>query len=492
VWRQGLWQKLLKYNINGKCFTVIKNMYHNIKSRIKSNNEYSDFFPCMNGVRQGENLSPLLFAIYLNDLENYLCSENVKGIECKISHKEFGMYFKLFIILYADDTVLLSETSENLQENLNIFDKYCKEWKLQVNTQKTKVLIFGSRSKKYNNYFKFNETILETTNEYKYLGLYLSRTKSFKKTKQHIADQANKAMFSLQKKIRSLNLTIDLQVDLFNKAIKPILLYGCEIWGFSGSKELEKIQLKFFKMILNLKKTTPSYMIYGELGVKPLQIDINSRIINFWCKLTDITSNKLSNNMYLTLYGLHDQGKLKSKWLMHIKDLVTKNGFGNIWQQQIQMNRKWFPLAFKQKINDQYLQEWNDLVTKSTCSINYKLFKNEFGTNKYLNFLPNYFCKIITSFRTRNHRLPVEVGRWTGVPYTERKCTLCNLNEVGDEFHYIFNCKFLCEERKKFIKPYYYRNPNILKFSQLLNIENKQELIRLGKFMDCIMKLFRN
>ena len=67
--------------------------------------------------------------------------------------------------------------------------------------------------------------------------------------------------------------------------VKPILLYGCEIWGFGNNDVLEKVHLKFCKMILNLKTSTPNYMIYGELGRYPVEIDIKIRIISFWAKL---------------------------------------------------------------------------------------------------------------------------------------------------------------------------------------------------------------
>jgi hypothetical protein len=58
------------------------------------------------------------------------------------------------------------------------------------------------------------------------------------------------------------------------KMVKPILLYGCEIWGFGNNDVLEKVHLKFCKMILNLKTSTPNYMIYGDLGRYPVEIDI--------------------------------------------------------------------------------------------------------------------------------------------------------------------------------------------------------------------------
>ena len=65
---------------------------------------------------------------------------------------------------------------------------------------------------------------------------------------KHITKQANKAMFSLLKKARSLLSSIDIQLELFNKTIKPILTYGCKIWDFGDSRVIEQVQLIFFKV----------------------------------------------------------------------------------------------------------------------------------------------------------------------------------------------------------------------------------------------------
>ena len=72
VSRIHLWSKLLSQNINGKILDVVKNMYNNAKSYIRNNNTNGEMFNCGIGVRQGENLSPLLFALYLNDLQEFL------------------------------------------------------------------------------------------------------------------------------------------------------------------------------------------------------------------------------------------------------------------------------------------------------------------------------------------------------------------------------------------------------------------------------------
>ena len=81
VWRDGLWYKMLLNNINGKMYNIIQNMYNNITSCIVYNNAVSDYFACDNGVRQGENLSPFLFSLFLNDLETFLQEKNIIWIE---------------------------------------------------------------------------------------------------------------------------------------------------------------------------------------------------------------------------------------------------------------------------------------------------------------------------------------------------------------------------------------------------------------------------
>ena len=77
--------KLLQYNINGKCYTLIRNIYRNIKSMVAINNKSSVFFHCLNGVRQGENLSPFLFSIYLNDLQKFLFTNGATGVICDMN-----------------------------------------------------------------------------------------------------------------------------------------------------------------------------------------------------------------------------------------------------------------------------------------------------------------------------------------------------------------------------------------------------------------------
>ena len=203
VWRDGLWYKLQKYNINGKCLNLIKNMYNNIKSRIVTPDGNSAFFPCCKGVRQGENLSPILFSLYLNDLENYLMSNGANGIVCEANSENIYTYIKLLVILFADDTVFFSNNQVDLQHMLNIFEQYCDQWKLTVNISKTKILIFTSGRSAQNLHFTYKGKEIEIVTEYKYLGIYLAKSGSYLSCKKHIAEQANHAMFPFLEKLGS-------------------------------------------------------------------------------------------------------------------------------------------------------------------------------------------------------------------------------------------------------------------------------------------------
>ena len=129
------------------------------------------------------------------------------------------------------------------------------------------------------------------------------------------------------KKNRNLSLPFDIQIDLFDKMIKPILLYGCELWGVGNVDIIEKVQLKFFKQIFHLKNATPSYMIYGELGVTPLYVEIQKRIVSFWCTLIDnYENNKLSSLIYNLVYEMHMQKRIKSQWIESIKEIFVLKG----------------------------------------------------------------------------------------------------------------------------------------------------------------------
>ena len=314
IWRGGLFRKLHFNSIQGKFLRIICNMYENIKSCVKISGESSQFFASNCGVRQGENLSPILFSIYLNDLENFLLSSNISSLDLETISNEINIYLRLLILLYADDTVIFSNNKENFQKALDSFFDYCELWKLNVNYSKTNVVIFNSRNNR-NFTFNIGGNDILVTDKYKYLGVIFSKSGSFLNMRKHIIEQANKAVYLLFFRANNLDLPIDLQIKLFDNTVLPVLLYACEVWGFENTEIIERVHTEFLRKITKARKSTPKYMLYAELGRYPLSIIIKQRMLNFWTILLTGKTSKLSYKIYQFMLNLNDT---ELKWINYV------------------------------------------------------------------------------------------------------------------------------------------------------------------------------
>ena len=91
-------------------------------------------------------MSPFLFSLYLNDIEQFFIDNDVAQLTTITGDidENLNIFIRLFILLYADDTVLLAESEENLQNMLDVFVSYCDMWKLKINIENSKVVIFSN------------------------------------------------------------------------------------------------------------------------------------------------------------------------------------------------------------------------------------------------------------------------------------------------------------------------------------------------------------
>lgn len=101
---------------------------------------------------------------------------------------------------------------------------------------------------------------------------------------KEFCEKVIRVMYSVIVKCRKYNMLIDCKLDMFDKIVKFILLYGCEVWGFGNIVFVEKLYLKFCKYILNLKFLILNYMVYGEFGWYLLIINVKVCMIVFWSK----------------------------------------------------------------------------------------------------------------------------------------------------------------------------------------------------------------
>ena len=133
--------------------------------------------------------------------------------------------------------------------------------------------------------FKFGNIDLEQVEDYIYLGVCFNWNGSFVKAKKLLHDNASKAIYSIIQKGRRLNLPTDIMLKLFDSCVEPILLYGCEVWGYENVDILEKVHTKFCKFIFAVSKYSHYMPVYGELGRYPLSIKIKQRMVRYWTRI---------------------------------------------------------------------------------------------------------------------------------------------------------------------------------------------------------------
>ena len=236
VWRAGLWLKLINEGVTGRFLNVIKDMYAKSKSCVLFNNQKSENFGSFAGVRQGEILSPLLFAFYINDLEGYLRGKGVSSLRGLLSTSgevtdfnelDMVLFLDILTLFYADDTIIFSDTALGLQFALEELQNYCEKWKLTVNEGKTKIMcITWGRYKKQKYDFIYNNQKLECVDEFIYLGICFSKKGLTSSSITNRETASKKAMFGFLTRCKQNHLPIEDQLDVFQKTVVPCMLYG--------------------------------------------------------------------------------------------------------------------------------------------------------------------------------------------------------------------------------------------------------------------------
>lgn len=246
----------------------------------------TEYFTQGRGVRQGCNLSPGLFNIYINELATTLEKSSVPGVS--LHNKEVKC------LLFADDLVLLSPTAQGLQQSLDLLEHYCQTWALTVNPKKTKIMIFQKRSKTQDIQPKFTigTQQVEYCTNYTYLGIKLNSTGHFNDAVHELRDKARRAFYAIKKHIQT-EIPTRIWLKLIECVIEPIALYGSEVWGPLTNHDftqwdkhpIETLHAELCKILLHVQRKATNNACRAELGKYPLIIKIQKRAINFWTHL---------------------------------------------------------------------------------------------------------------------------------------------------------------------------------------------------------------
>ena len=451
VWHEGLFYKLLKVNIGGNFYNLIKSLYCNSSCSIRVGENKTRSFSYSRGVRQGCILSPLLFNLYINNLP-YLFENTLSDPFVLPNGK------KINSLLYADDLIILSRSKLGLQNCLNVLSSFCETWMLKINSKKTKIMIFQKRPRKSTDInFNIGTESIEIAQEYTYLGTRLTPTGNFTLALEHLKEKAMHAFTSIRKHSTLNRLRPNTASQIFDTMIFPILSYNSEIWGMYTKQDfkawdrspIKKIHLKFCKRYLEVNNKASNIACRAELGRLPLIIPINQRIMKYLVYLNNKDNDSIVKQSFLMSKNLHLINN--SGFYSNFINLKEHYHLPNFDPESLDNERI---RRYTSYMKEQYISFWRHSLEHSSKLEFYKVFKDEYSTSDYLQQLRNFNeRRNLVKFKLSNHKLMIELGRYQTdhISRENRLCPLCKSNQIENETHFLLDCSKYSSQRRTFL-----------------------------------------
>ena len=315
------------------------------------------------------------------------------------------------------------------------------------------------------------------------MGIELSSSGSFRLAKTNLMDKARKAIFPLYTTISQFNLQCSNSLKLFRSWIRPIILYGTEVWShfsfhqikaviekrttlfeLATTSEVGLVQHKFLKFILGVKSNCSNTATLGELGEFPLMLNGILTLLKFWHRTANLPNKVFAKQ---ALKVLSTEG-IQYEWLATVKCVLS----------QLNMEEHFYNHdTCLTKLKAIFEKQWHTRLTTTSKLRFYKLFKTSFSREKYLDFIPSFpLRKCLTKFRCR---LEVEVGRHNNIDANERWCRVCKVKGETEE-HFLHFCPGYNTLRARLFG----NLGSFLQWRDLLKCEKSPSTFKLIKFIN--------
>ncbi|CAB0004933.1 unnamed protein product, partial [Nesidiocoris tenuis] len=421
-----LFYKLLGMGVSHRMVRVLRSLYSGVTSSVWTRDGATESFPVGVGVRQGCPLSPLLFALYINDLTDVI----VRGVLVG------GHLVKL--LMYADDLVILAEDSKDQQINIDALKRYCETWGLEVNLSKSKVMVFqngGRRSASEK--WMFGEEHIEVVSRYTYLGVVLTPRLSFEAQLKQKASSAKFAMNFVWGKLFSfLDIPLDCKWSVFQAVARSILCYAAQCWGFREYAVVEGVQLAFFRKIFSLPTFVPNYLVHLETQVDPLCHYTLELHLSYLAKVFSMPDHRLPKIVAQQVITE------RVYWAEEYGRLVERLGLDDRLECMDASQLRADTPVILGRLHEEKFASFGSRARTS----------DHFGLYRELN--PGVKCAGVPGLDMHTKRWVVKLrteGLWLNArPYSSvasENCSLCNMRLREDVFHFLCVCPVLAEFR---------------------------------------------
>ena len=304
--------------VDGKDIKIIQNLYWNQESSVLIDGELSNWIEIKRGVRQGCVLSPLLFNIYSEEiiregLENMKEGIKINGIT--INNLRF-----------ADDTILLACSEEDLQNLLTSINKQSEKMGLKINENKTKIMKISKIKQPYISNININNKPIEAVNSITYLGRQFNHILDHSVEIKKRIGMAKSSFLKLKNILCNTKLNIDIKCKVLKCYVWSVLLYGCETWTLKKDcvNRLNAFEMWSYRRMLKIKwtdKVSNKNVLERVNQKRQLMYIIKKRKTQY---LGHILRNSEYELPRLTLEGKRGRGRPRLTWLDKIKEWTKK------------------------------------------------------------------------------------------------------------------------------------------------------------------------
>ena len=382
----------------------------------------------------------------------------------------------LKVLLYAVGLVLLAETPQELQAMMDKLSLFCQHNGMTVNIKKSECVVFNKRvlGDQRDVSISFNNENMVIKSKFVYLGMLFEDDEGIKNAQERVLTKGRGAMYALLRRCSELDIhNVALKCRLFDALVRPVLCYGCELWGpsilsrgatvvNSGFREkLECLHRDFLRQCLGVRKSVPDLVLMTEMRREPLIMCVVKQLLQFW---NNIQARK---NDDLVKLSLQESCGERVGWAKHLNTFLKRYGVSILDrgdQTQIDVNSvlnsvraKWQSQLcagyspYVQCVDGQFQCETSVRSVHQEESVGFKTitYLRWFAdTNSDLQntFVYNLHRKVqiknVACFRLGSHWLNVEMQRYmpNRVSRCQRLCPLCGEDgPIEDEMH-ILSC----------------------------------------------------
>jgi hypothetical protein len=334
VHRDLLLERCRTLGIHGAFLDALVMLYDVTKMRVAVNGRIGREFQTFLGTKQGSELSPLLFGLFM-DLLHELIIQQVPGAGPTIGSMSIPD------LMYADDVCLLSTDPAKAQQLLDCLSLFCTLFGMEVNLTKTCVVVFRKPGAIVPRRVQlvYRGQALARRDSFCYLGVLLHETKGFSLAADTLAVSGRKALYAMLAKLRLNHITqFDMQCRMFDVLVEPVLSYGSHIWGpemcvnwllprsDSQSCGADKVHFDFLRWMYGAGKRSCKDVLLKDTHRAPMPFRWLSLASNWWHKMQQMSSDRLAHMAWCADIDLMLEG-CTSCWTYNLLSALESCGF---------------------------------------------------------------------------------------------------------------------------------------------------------------------